>query len=118
LGTEAPEEKFKRISGIVRNIMLNGYPNPRRVGCPGPNGVENLAKFTGDFDELAKQDNYEHVMHCSPCYGEYLEAKRELRAMEAEKGRPLPKAVQNEIRRRLGKLEQIIKSAGKEGRRG
>jgi hypothetical protein len=81
---ETPEEKFHRISAIVRNMMLTGYPNPGRVGCPGPRAVENLAKFTGDSHELEKQDNYEHAMHCSPCYQEYLDARQELRAMDAK----------------------------------
>jgi hypothetical protein len=74
---ETPEEKFNHISGIVRNLMLTGYPNPDRMGCPGPHGVENLAKFTGGSEGLENQDHYEHVMYCSPCYEEYLDARQE-----------------------------------------
>ena len=44
LKAETPEEKFNRISGIIRNLMLTGYPNPNRVGCPGPHAVENDAR--------------------------------------------------------------------------
>jgi hypothetical protein len=103
---------------MVRNLMLTEYPNPGRVGCPGPRGVENLAKFTGETEELEKQDDYRHVLHCSPCYREYLDARQELRAMEPEEGRPVPKRVQKEIARRLDGLERVIKSAERELRCG
>jgi hypothetical protein len=115
---ETPEEKFNRISGIIRNLMLTSYPNPNRVGCPGPHGVENLAKFTGETEELEKRDDYQHVLHCSPCYKEYLDAREELRSMEAEEERPVPKRVQKEIARRLDGIERIMKSAERELRRG
>jgi hypothetical protein len=84
LKAETPEEKFKRISAIVRNILLTGYPNPGRVGCPEQRSVANLAQHTGDFKEPGEQEVYRHVMHCSPCYGQYLDAKRALWAGDTE----------------------------------
>jgi hypothetical protein len=114
LKAETPEEKFKRISAIVRNIMLTGYPNAGRVGCPGQRSVENLAQYAGDFKELGKREHYQHVMHCSPCYGQYLDAKRELWALYTEDGPPLQNGVQKEMGRRLDRLEKMMKPATKE----
>jgi hypothetical protein len=114
LKAETPEEKFNRISAIVRNIMLTGYPNPGRAGCPGQRYVENLAQYGGDFKELRKQEHYQHVMHCSPCYGQYLDAKRELWALDTEDGPPLQKGMQKEIGRRLDRLDRMMRSVTKE----
>lgn len=106
---ETPEGKrINRIGAIVRNIMLTGYPNPGRAGCQGQRSIEDLADYAGDFQELRKQEHYRHVMHCSPCYRQYLDARRELSALDA--GTAAPRRMQKEIARRLDKLEKTMKS--------
>jgi FPC/CPF motif-containing protein YcgG len=47
-------------------------------------------------------------MHCSPCYRQYLDARRELSALDA--GTAAPRRMQKEIARRLDKLEKTMKS--------
>ena len=103
----AEGKRINRISAIVRNIILTGYPNPGRVGCHGQRLVEDLAKYTDDFQELRKQEHYLHVMHCSPCYRQYRDAKRELWTSHSEATAPM--RVQKEIARRLDRLEKTMK---------
>jgi len=91
---ELPEQKYNRLSAEIRNAMLTDYPNPGRVGCPGPRAVENVAKGAAQFrEQLEEEHGYEHIMHCSPCYREFLDAREALRAMSPEKPSPMPRRV-------------------------
>jgi hypothetical protein len=72
---ETPEEKFDKISRAVQESILRNYPNPERRGCPGDEVVRSVAART----ELKADDVWEHITHCSPCYGEFLAYKDEFR---------------------------------------
>ncbi len=72
---ETPEQKFDRISRAVQESILRNYPNPERKGCPGDQVVREVAART----ELKTDDAWEHITHCSPCYAEFLEFKKEIR---------------------------------------
>jgi hypothetical protein len=73
---ESHEEQFERISGIVQQSILKGYPNPTREGCPGDAAVREVASRS----ELKEDALWQHITHCSPCYAEFLRIKEEIRA--------------------------------------
>jgi|ERR1035441_5230136 hypothetical protein len=76
---ESPEEYFRRISDRVEDLILTAYPNPNRIGCPGEKRVKEVAARS----TLIKDEDWEHITHCSPCYAEFIEHKKENRRQAA-----------------------------------
>lgn len=72
---ETPEQKYNRIAAAVQQTILNNFPNPNRVGCPGDARVREVAARTA----IVEDDDWQHITHCSECYREFLAAKEELR---------------------------------------
>ena len=72
---ETPREKYERLQKAIQEKILNDYPNPDRVGCPGDEVVREVA-FR---EELTKDPVWEHITHCSPCYRAFLQFKEEWR---------------------------------------
>src|ERR1700749_2983797 len=72
---ETPEQKYNRIAAAVQQTILNNFPNPDRVGCPGDARVREVAARTA----IVEDDDWQHITHCSECYREFLAAKEELR---------------------------------------
>jgi hypothetical protein len=72
---ETPEEKYNRIAAAVRRTILENFPNPDRVGCPGDGKVREVASRR----TILEDDDWQHITHCSPCYAEFLEVKEEVR---------------------------------------
>jgi hypothetical protein len=66
---ESPGQRYDKLQRAVQDAILQNYPNPDRVGCPGAEVLRTLAteRLTRDRDPA-----WEHVTHCSPCYAEYL----------------------------------------------
>ena len=65
------EERFLR---AAREYSRSAFPNPDRVGCPGRNRLEALAR-----DHCRPTDEAEDVQHvatCSPCLTEYETIRR------------------------------------------
>jgi hypothetical protein len=65
------EERFLR---AAREYARSAFPNPDRVGCPGRNRLEALAR-----DHCRPTDDAEDVQHvatCSPCLTEYETIRR------------------------------------------
>lgn len=78
---ETPEEKWKRLQGEIQQGILDGYPNPERRGCLDRDCIHALAARSAQFDDTIEDDpNWKHVTHCSPCYAEYIEAFKRVRA--------------------------------------
>jgi len=50
-------------------LLDGGYPNPDRVGCPGPEFLKRLAERKMDLHEAEKW--LLHLGSCSPCFIEY-----------------------------------------------
>ena len=74
---ETPDEKWNRLQNTVQDGILKAYPNPDRKGCPGRDGLMELAVRASKFDDAIEDDpTWHHVTHCSPCYGEYLDEFR------------------------------------------
>ena len=72
---ETPEQKYNRIAAAVRKTILNEFPNPNRVGCPGEAKLREVAARR----TIVEDDDWQHITHCSPCYAEYLEVKEQNR---------------------------------------
>ena len=72
---ETPEEKYNRIAAAVQRTILENFPNPDRVGCPGDGKVREVASRR----TIVEDDDWQHITHCSPCYAEFLEVKEEVR---------------------------------------
>lgn len=66
---ESPEQRYRELQRAAQDAILRDYPNPARNGCPGSEVVRALAanRLDRPGDEV-----WEHVTHCSPCYGEYV----------------------------------------------
>ena len=68
---ESPEAKFDRVKRRLQDLVLRGYPNPERKGCPGDAVLRELAERP--LDEAVEGDSHwHHVTHCSECYREFL----------------------------------------------
>ena len=78
---ETPREKYERLQKLIQGAILRDYPNPDRVGCP-----ENMMIREVAFrEELTKDEVWEHITHCSPCYGEFLKFKEEWRETKGKR---------------------------------
>jgi hypothetical protein len=74
---ETPEQKYSRIAVAVQQTILNSFPNADRVGCPGDVRLRQVAARR----TIVEDDDWQHITHCSPCYGEFLSAKEEIRRL-------------------------------------
>jgi hypothetical protein len=84
---EAPEHKWNRVQKKIQRAILTSYPNPNRDGCPGAEGLFDLARRAAELGTLEGDDGWEHVTHCSPCYKEYLEARDQWRKLKGGDGK-------------------------------
>ena len=73
--SETLREKYERLRQTVQDAILNDYPNPNRVGCPESAIIREVASR----EELTKDEAWEHITHCSPCYAEFLRFKEKSR---------------------------------------
>jgi hypothetical protein len=66
---DSPGRSFEQAKEILQEAILRDYPNPARLGCPGSAVLTRLATF--DLPQTT-DPSWEHITHCSPCYGEFL----------------------------------------------
>ena len=66
---------LNRVLRELKGAALREFPNPERVGCPGSDVIAGLARRTLP----ATHPGAEHITHCSPCYGEFLAVRRQIR---------------------------------------
>jgi hypothetical protein len=71
----SPDQIFEEFRDIVQQTILTEFPNPERKGCPGSAVLKELANRPVPVRDAA----WEHVMHCSPCYREFLEFRTEVK---------------------------------------
>jgi hypothetical protein len=69
------DDEFREFHRIIQQAALVAYPNPQRVGCPGPTVLREVADTPLPFDHSA----YGHVAKCSPCLREMLDFRAEFR---------------------------------------
>lgn len=118
MAAESPEQKFNRLRDQIQKLYLTAYPNPGRKDCPGGRTLENLAKRARNFrDDLESDPDYMHVLHCSPCYREFLDFTEELREVGAVP-EPMPRRTAKQMGKTLDQLEAVMKSVVREVKRG
>ncbi len=63
-------------------ILLTGFPNPERIGCPPSETIQALGERKIGRDDPA----WQHIWHCSPCFGDFktIRDKRLAAQEEAE----------------------------------
>jgi hypothetical protein len=73
---QSPDEISAEIQQLLQQAILNNYPNPERLGCPGPTVLREVARRQVPIRDA----HWEHVTHCSPCFQEFIELRTELAA--------------------------------------
>lgn len=63
----------------IEAILLTGFPNPERIGCPDPAVIEALGQRKIPRGDPA----WHHLWNCSPCFGAF-KIIRDKRLAEAE----------------------------------
>jgi len=59
---------------LLSESALRDYPNPERTGCPGQQFLSQLAT---DRRSISLNDaRLDHVLHCSPCFSEFLAIRK------------------------------------------
>lgn len=77
---ERPLTEFE-VDELVRrckDVCLNEYPNPDRVGCPSDEAIERLAHE--DQDLLRNDELISHVASCSPCFRKHVACRDQVRS--------------------------------------
>ena len=110
----APKTEFSAIYGPVRglfqNLTLKAYPDPERKGCSVP-CIAEYARKVPAWETVEGDAEYEHIMHCSLCYAEFLTARETLRAQsgEPDSGKRLPRKMVKQMNKALTAIEKILK---------
>ena len=63
---------------MLNRGLLKEYPNPDRVGCPGPDVLKRIASREMPLSEADKW--LDHLGSCSPCYRDFLQFQAAHRA--------------------------------------
>jgi hypothetical protein len=79
---DATEQRYERLRGAIQETILRNFPNPERKGCPGDAMVREVAGRR----QLLEDDAWQHITHCSPCYGAFLEYKNDFRRVRRGQG--------------------------------
>ena len=65
----------KRILDLLDKGLSRDFPNPQRIGCPGPAILKSIALHKLP---LAEADPWlEHFSSCSPCFQEFSEIRKQ-----------------------------------------
>jgi hypothetical protein len=63
----------KRLREALERTFLDGYPNPERHGCPGPDILKAIASGKLTLEEAEPWIN--HLSSCSPCTREFSDLR-------------------------------------------
>lgn len=111
MAVETPGQKYERLRKRVQQMMLTSYPNPDRKGCPDLDAVRAVAGRVGDHTNLDGDKDYDHVMHCSPCYRDFLGAREKIRESKQD---PPPVRLswrkERHLAKTLDQLDLVLKS--------
>jgi hypothetical protein len=78
-GVLTEEQEFSREEKRILNLLARGlsreFPNPQRVGCPGPAILKGIALHKVP---LAEADRWlDHFSSCSPCFQEFTQFRKQ-----------------------------------------
>lgn len=76
---ESPEQKWQRLQREYQTAVQAAYPNPERHGCPGTDVLGDLAARSARFEDIEEDEEWKHVIHCAPCYREFLDRRESCR---------------------------------------
>ena len=88
---ETPEHQWNRLQREYQKSVQASYPNPERKGCAGTRVLRDLATRSARFEDIEEDPEWKHVIHCGPCYREYLDLREACRlGVEAKANREGP----------------------------
>ena len=64
------ERDEKRILAALGRSLLKDFPNPDRIGCPGPEVLKRIASHEMKLSDAEKW--LDHLTSCSPCYRDFF----------------------------------------------
>jgi len=76
---ESPQQKWDRLQREYQKAVQASYPNPERRGCPGTDVLRDLAARSARFEDIEGDQQWRHVIHCAPCYQQYLDLRESCR---------------------------------------
>ena len=79
MADEEGRRGFEKAKEIVQEAILRGFPNPERRGCPGAAVLKRLASSGLPAE---KDPDWDHVTHCSSCYAEFLDYRKQIRTAQ------------------------------------
>jgi hypothetical protein len=79
---ETPEQKWNRLQREYQKGVQATYPNLERRGCPMTEVLRNLASRSALFEDIEDDEQWKHVIHCAPCYQQYLDLREACRLGE------------------------------------
>jgi hypothetical protein len=79
MADEEGRRDFERAKEIVQEAILRGFPNPERRGCPGATVLKRLASSGLPAEN---DPDWDHVTHCSPCYAEFLDYRKQVKVAQ------------------------------------
>jgi hypothetical protein len=82
---EIPEQQWDRLQREYQKAVQESYPNPERHGCPGTLVLRDLAARSARHEDIEGDEPWKHVIHCAPCYQEYLELRESYRLGDSAK---------------------------------
>jgi hypothetical protein len=71
------------VKRVLQEAILRNYPNPERKGCPGSDVLKQVAREQQPYES----PHWDHIQHCSPCYKEFLDLRREFKRQQTTKQR-------------------------------
>jgi hypothetical protein len=77
---ETPEQQWNRLQREYQDTVQSAFPNPERKGCPGEEVLQDLASRSARHEDIEQDARWKHVVHCAPCYREYLDFRAESRS--------------------------------------
>ena len=66
------------VKRVLQEAILRNYPNPERKGCPGSDVLKQVAREQQPYES----PHWDHIQHCSPCYKEFLDFRREFKRQQ------------------------------------
>ena len=86
-----------QIKDLLQQSILRNYPNPERKGC-----LESALITEVGQQRLPHEDSrWAHISHCSECYREFLDCRKQFRENNA-------RAAQLRRNRRLALLVTVV----------
>ena len=82
---ETPEQQWECLQREYQKAVQVSYPNPERHGCTGIEVLQDLAVRSARHQEIEEDKHWKHVIHCGPCYQEYLDLRAACRLGEDAK---------------------------------